>query len=260
MDFIKIEWVSCQQIKARHSQLPTKQTASIQYQLYINNHRPFIHVFRTKKGELLLYRGLEAYNTYLTIHPSQMIPVYIVDIPMLSQLDWTCKLLQSCLKENVHYKLKREYIMLLLRETKHNLPIISEKTGYSTKEILPYIIDETVPDKYQELAIQYNRQHIVNEISRNPKLRGYKTLLYRAVFQEKNRLTYDKLKLFLKFLEAGHQLNVDSILSLPNLNRIVDLNQALHFYWNNLDIPNSSILEGLFYYKGKKDSQIRVKL
>lgn len=260
MDFIRIEWVSLEDIKARHSYLPTMKTASIKYQLLLRSNQPHLHVLRTKKGELLLYKGIEAYSTMKAIHPQLTIPVYIVTTPKITKLDWTFKILQSCFNENVYYQIKHEYITLLLKETNNHVDKISKKTGLPREEIERYKIDDTVPDKYKELAIQYNRQRLVNEICRNTKLRGYKTLLYRSVFQEKNRLTHEKLKIFLKFLEAGYHLNVNSILALPNLNRVVDKDQALKFYWEHLEFPDTSILEGLFYYNGEKNSKISVKL
>ncbi|MEN2768552.1 hypothetical protein [Ornithinibacillus xuwenensis] len=260
MEFIKIEWVPFHEINARHTYLPTGRTAVIKYRILKQSHRPLLHVFRGKNGELFLYKGMEAYSTIKAVRSDQIIPVYITDKHNIKKLDWTLKMLQSCYLEKAYYKIKHEYISLLLQETNHNVKYISAKTGCTKEEILKYKIDDAVPDKYKELAIQHNRQRIVNEICRTPRLRGYKTLLYRAVFQEKNRLTLEKLRIFLKFLDAGYHLSVSSILALPNLNRVVDKDEALKYYWENLDFPDTAILEGIFYYNGEKNSKINVKL
>ncbi|WP_047984188.1 hypothetical protein [Ornithinibacillus californiensis] len=258
MDLIKLEWVPLHKIKARHT--TTKSLTRYSYHRYTNNHVPYIHIIRDKKGQLLLHKGIEAYNILKSQSPQITVPVYILEKQHITQLDWTLRLFQSCMQEKVNYKLKYEYIMLLLKETNNNIKRICENTGCSKNEIYQLIFDPTIPEKYKELAMKYNRRCIVNEIAKNPKLLNYRSVLYPAVFQKKNRLTYEKLKLFLTFLDAGYDFNVNSILALQNLNQVVDRDQALRYYWDHLTFPHTQIMEGVFYYKGDKNSKINVRL
>jgi hypothetical protein len=258
LNFIRIEWVPFQKIKARHT--TTDSLTRYSYHKYTTANVPYIHVIRDKHGELLLHKGIEAYNKLKSNHPIKSIPVYILETDCISELEWTYQLFQSCMEEKVNYELKYEYIMLLLRETKNDVESICQNTGCTKQVIFQLIFDRTIPEKYQDLAIKHNRIQLVNEIANNPKLQSYRSVLYPAAFQRKERLTIEKLKLFIAYLEAGYDLNVNSILALENFNKIVDYNEALTYYWDHLTFPDTRIMEGVFYYKGDKNSKINVRL
>ena len=242
----------------RHTTI--KQLSRNAYHKLINVDSPYIHVIKNGNGELLLHKGIEAYNKIKSSKHPKSIPVYITSIPNITELEWTYRLFQSCMVEKVNIGLNYEYITLLLKETKNDIGKICKNTGCTKQEIFNLIFDDTVPNKYRELAIQYNRRSIINEIAKNPKLQIYRPVLYRAAFQRKKQLTFEKLKLFLTYLEAGYQLNINSILALENFNKIVDNEEALTYYWNHLNFPDTQIIEGVFYYKGDKNSKINVRL
>ncbi len=258
MDFIKIEWVLFRKIKARHTSSQSLTRHS--YHKYTSANIPYVHVIRNKHGELLLHKGIEAYNKLLLNHPIKIVPVFISDWEQISELEWTFQLFQSCMAENVKYELKHEYLAILLKETKYDVKKICQHTGCKKQDVFSLIFNETIPEKYMDLAIKHNRIHIVNEIAKNPVLQHYRSVLYTAVFQRKERLTFEKLKLFITYLEAGYELNMNSILALENFNQIVDREEALKFYWDHLHFPDTQIMEGVFYYKGDKNSMINVRL
>lgn len=258
MDIIKIEWVPLQKIKARHK--TTTPVSRYSYHKYTKTSLPYIHIIRNKQNDLLLSEGIEAYNKLKSKGLHFKIPVYVTNNPNITQLQWTYRLFQSCMQEKVNFKLKYEYIKLLLHETNNNIKSVCEHTGYTKQDVYQLIFDSTIPEKYKDLALKHGCLHLINTIATIPKLHNYRSVLYPALFQEKNKLTMEKLKLFLTYLDAGYDLNVNSILALQNLNKIVDRDQALKYYWDNLEFPDTQILEGIFYYKGDKNSKINVRL
>jgi hypothetical protein len=258
MKFIRIEWIPIQLIKDRCHYKPNLTRHS--YRLYSRTNKPHIHVIRNHRGELLLHSGIEAYYVMKTRNPKQIIPVQITDRPTISILEWTYLLFRSCLKENVNDHLKYTHLSLLLSETNHDIMKICHNTGCSKQDLYTIIFDGNIPEKYKELAIANNRIDIVNEIAKNMKLQNYRSLLYCAVFQKKNPLTFKKLKLFLTYLDSGYAININSIMALQNLNQIVDAKRALTYYWNHLQFPDTSIMEGIFYFKGDKNAKINVRI
>lgn len=258
MDFIRIEWIPLRKIKAPHT--TTEYFTRHSYHKYTTANIPYIHVIRNKHGELLLHKGIEAYNKLQLNYPNKVFPVYISNQEHISELEWMFQLFQSCMKERVNLELKYEYVSLLLKETKHDIAMICKHTGCTKQDIFSLIFDQTIPEKYMNLALKHNRIQIVNEIAKNPLLQQYRAVLYPAVFQRKGRLTFQKLRLFLAYLDAGYDLNVNSILALDNFNKIVDHEEALRFYWDHLQFPDTQIMEGVFYYKGDRNSKINVRL
>lgn len=258
MDIRRIEWVPFQQIKAKHK--TTTSLTRYSYHKYTNKNTPYIHVIRNEDGDLLLHKGVEAYNIIKSQDLNIIIPVNISYQINLSELDWTFKLLQSCFREKVNPRLKYEYVILLLHKTKNNIDLICHKTGCSKEDIYQIIFEPAIPEKYMDLALKYNCRQLINEIARNTKFQNYRSLLYPALFQRKNRLTYEKLMLFETYLESGYDLNVNSVLALQNFNQIVNHEEALKYYWEHLSFPDTSIVEGVFYYKGDRNSKIKIKL
>lgn len=258
MDIIRIEWVPFQKIKARHTN--TTPLTRYAYHNYTETHIPYIHIIRNQHNEFLLAKGIEAYNKLSLIDLHRSIPVYVINNPQITRLEWTYQLFQSCMQEKVNHRLKYEYINLLLNETHNDIAGICKNTRCTKKDIYQLLFDSTIPEKYKDLAMKYNRIQLVNTIATNPKLQNYRSVLYPAVFQHKNRLTFEKLKLFLTYIDEGYELNVNSILALENFNKIVDQEQALKYYWDSLEFPDTQIIEGVFYYKGDKNSKIKVRL
>ncbi|WP_010094367.1 hypothetical protein [Ornithinibacillus scapharcae] len=258
MDIIRVEWVSFQEIKAKHTTINPVTRNS--YHKYTETNIPYIHVIRNADGELFLHKGIEAYNMLKTAKRNIMIPVYITNHPTLSDLDWTYYVFQSCLREKVNHRLKYEYAALLLQHTNNNIQLICHRVGCNKHDIYKLIFEPTIPEKYMDLAIKYNRRKLINQVARNSKLQHYRSVLYPALFQRKNQLTVEKLKIFQTYLEFGYDFNVNSILALQNFNQIVDHEEALKSYWDHLLFPDTSIVEGVFYYKGDKNSRINVRL
>lgn len=261
MDQVKIEWIAVNDITVRHEYLPKEKTAAKKYSIFMKDNGPLIHVYRNQYGELLLVEGIDAYNSHMVIHPDKRIPTFITD-KELTDLDWTFKLLHTCFIENVHSMMKYEHTMLLLEETNDNVKKICTEVGCSKEDILKYKIDKMVPDKYKELAIEYKRQTLVNEICRTPKFEAYRSLLYEAVFQTSNRLTQDRLKYFRYFIDSGYHLNMKSPDALIQLNKVVDKKQAFKTYWDSLINPKDSFKKGATFQQKiyRDNSSIRIKL
>ncbi|MBC5637747.1 hypothetical protein H8S33_13100 [Ornithinibacillus sp. BX22] len=258
MDIIRIEWVPFQKINARHTNtIPLTRYA---YQNHMETHIPYIHIIRNQQNDFLLAKGIEAYNKLYSIDFHRSIPVYVITNPHITLLEWTYQLFQSCMQERVNHRLKYEYITLLLKETRNDIASICKHTRCTKENIYQLLFDSTIPEKYKDLAIKHNRIQLINSIATNPKLQNYRSVLYPAVFQHNNRLTYENLKLFLTYIDEGYQLHVNSILALENFNKIVDQAQALKYYWDSLEFPDTQIMEGIFYYKGDKHSRIKVRL
>ncbi|GGA65774.1 hypothetical protein [Ornithinibacillus halotolerans] len=207
-----------------------------------------------------MYKGIDAYESLKQKQTKSKIPVFVTEQTTITELEWTFRLFQSCMQENVNHQLKYDYLSLLLKETKNNMEKICHHTGVSKEDIYPIIFDSSIPRKYKDLAIKHDRITIINQIATHPQLQPYRTVLYPALFQRKHPLTPQKLKLFLMYLDSGYELNVNSILALQNFNQIVNLDQALKCYWDHIQFPDTQIMEGAFYYKGDKNSKINVRL
>lgn len=229
---IIIEWIAMKDVKVRHEYTPMPKTAKRKYKLF-SAHKPHMELYRKSNGEFFLKNGVDAYNTFMTMDPNERIPVFIID-KNIETIDWTFRLLHSCLTENVYFKMKYEYVMLSLEETDNDINKICSKVGCFKEDIEKYIIDPRVPDKYKELAIRHERHTLINKIYRDQRLEGYKLLLYEAAFQENNRLTQKELKTFIKYIQAGHSLNPESPHALSQLSRIVDEKRAFKNHWNFL--------------------------
>lgn len=258
MHIIRIEWVPFHKIKAKHKTIHPVTRNS--YHKHTKTNIPSIHVIRNDHGELFLHKGIEAYNKFKIESRNITIPVYMTYQPNLSELDWTYSVFQSCLREKVNFYLKQEYAILLLQITRNNIDLICDRVGCSKHDLYQIIFEPTIPEKYMDLAIKYNRRRLINKIARDSNFQPYRSVLYPALFQRKNRLTYEKLLLFQTYLELGYDFHVNSILALQNFNQIVDYNEAWKYYWDHLLFPDTSIMEGIFYYKGDKNSKISVRL
>ncbi|WP_188455863.1 hypothetical protein [Virgibacillus oceani] len=261
MSRIRIKWVSAKEINVRHKYLPSEKTATKIYKMLLKNNKPIMHLYQDHHGKLLLNRGIDAYNSLMVIDSNKKVPTIIVD-EEINELDSTFKLLLSCFTENVYYKMKYEYIMLLLEETNNDIERICKEIGCSENEITKYIIDRRVPDKYKELAIEHQRQLFINKICRDPIVKDYRLFLYEAVFKTENRLTLDKFNYFKKYIKSGYKININSPNAIFKLNKVVDIDQAFKVYWNNLIFNHASVNEGATFHQkiNKKDSRIRIKL
>jgi hypothetical protein len=226
---ITIDWIAMKDVRVLHEYVPENKTMKKRLKLY-SAHKPHIELYQTPNGELLLKSGIDAYNTFAAASPTNQIPVFIINRD-ITKLDWTFKLLHSCFNENVYFLIKYEYIMILLDKTNNNIEKICTKVGCSEDEIEKYIIDQRVPDMYKELAIYHKRHVLVNMICREPTIEGYRSLLYKAAFNDKNRLTQEKLKTFIKYIGEGYSINVNSLHAQSQLNKIVDRDQAYKNHW-----------------------------
>lgn len=256
-----IEEIAVKDITVRHEYLPLKKTAAQKYSIFLKSEGPQIHVYRDQHDKLLLSKGIDAYNALMVIDPNKKIPTLVIDRG-IANLDWTFKLLHSCFHENIYFMVKYEYIMLLLEETNDDVKGICAEVGCSKEDILKYKIDKRVPVKYKKLAFDHKRQTLVNEICRNPKFTGYRSLLYKATFQASNRLTQERLIIFQWFLEAGHHINVNSSNALIKLNDIVDKKLAFTKHWDgsNNHIKTYQQKANFSQIINKENNSIRIKL
>ncbi|MDC3418721.1 hypothetical protein [Aquibacillus salsiterrae] len=228
-----IKWISVKEIKVIHEYLPPKDKAVDIYTINKYTNGPLMGVYQNSSNQFLLHKGIDTYNALKVLNPNKKVPCFIFSFD-ISELDWCFSLLRTCFSENVYFRIRYDYIMNALKATNYDVERIADEVGCSHKEIEKYMIDKDVPDEYKELSIKYSRQTLVNKICRDPQLYAYRRLLYKAVFQTKNRLTHDKLKHFQNYITLGYSLNANEISTLAYLNGVVDEKQAWLTYWNHL--------------------------
>lgn len=261
MNQSNIEWIAVKDITVRHEYLPKKETAARKYSVLLKSEWPQILVYRNLYGELLLVKGIDAYNALMVIHPQKRISAFVID-KMVTELNWTFKLLHSCFHENIYFMVKYEYTMHLLEETNGDIKRICNEVGCSTGDLLKYKIDKRVPDKYKKLAFDHKRQTLVNEICRNPKFTLYRSILFKAAFRSSNRLTQEKLSIFKHFVDSGYNINVNSPDALIQLNKVVDKKQAFTSHWDSMDNHNKSNQNQANFTQiiNRENNSIRIKL
>lgn len=128
----KMEQIAVIDIIVRHEYLPTKETAARRYSIFLKSEGPQIHVYRNQYGELLLAKGIEAYNALMVIDPNKRVSTFVVS-EKVTEIDWTFQLLHYFFSENAYFMLKYEYIMLLLNETKRGVKKICDRVGCTVR-------------------------------------------------------------------------------------------------------------------------------
>lgn len=243
------KYLSANQVMVRHQFLPKQSTASKKLPILTKSNRPLMHVFIDRLGNYFLWKGIEVYQTLKVVNPSLKVPCQIHQGP-LNEYEWTIKLLKSCYQENIHWKVKLELIGLLLNEEGKTAEEVSSDTGIELQEIKKYVVEPDIPDDYKELAINSDKQILVNEICRNKKLtEDAKNMLYEAVFHYATPLTLEQYHLFRKYIRDGYTFDPNEADAMKKLKEIVNKNAALVYYWSSLHADRRIVYPKVYFEK-----------
>jgi hypothetical protein len=243
------KYLSANQVIVRHQYLPTRSTASKKLPILTKSNRPLMHVFIDRLGNYFLWKGIEVYQTLRVVTPSLKVSCQIHQGP-LNEYQWTIKLLQSSYQENIHWKVKLEIIDLLINKVGKTTEEISCDSGIDLGEIKKYVVMNEVPDDYKELAINNNKQILVNEICKNEKLtEDAKNMLYEAVFHYATPLTLEQYHLFRKYIRDGYAFDPNEADAMMKLKEIVNKNAALVYYWSSLHANRLIVYPKVYFEK-----------
>jgi hypothetical protein len=243
------KYLSANQVMVRHQFLPARSTASKKLPILTKSNRPLMHVFIDRLGNYFLWQGIEVYQTLKVIYPSLKVPCQIHQGPS-NEYQWSIKLLQSCYQENSHWKVKLELIDLLINADGKTVEDVSCDSGIDLGEIKRYVVENEVPDDYKELAINNDKQMLVNEICRNKRLtKDAKNMLYEAVFHYTSPLTIEQYHLFRKYIRDGYTFDPNEADAMMKLKEIVNKNAALVYYWSSLHANRRIVYPKIYFEK-----------
>jgi hypothetical protein len=235
---VKIEFIPCIKIQVRHQYTPSLETANKNYPISLQTNSPIMKLILDKKGNYFLIGGISTYDSAKVMDTEKPFPCYI-ETKEISEPDWLLEILKACFLENAYWKVKYDYLMLLLNKYRFTVNEIVNLTGIKKAEVSKYCIDEKVPNLFKNQAIENNKQIIVNEICRNLKIsESDRIVLYKSVFHKANRLTDEKYKLFKLFFRFGYRLNSNILIAEKQLTHVLNKDKAMNQYWASLKLDN----------------------